>query len=80
MDGLQKLSTAYNGVVRQDVQTKTVKMQWIASLMAQEKRYAANYCAVNYLSELYDSNGIYTYVEGTFYISALSYTFASLFM
>lgn len=39
LDGLQKLSTAYNGVVRQDVQTKAVKMQWIGSLMVQEKRY-----------------------------------------
>ena len=53
LDGLQKLSTAYNGVLRQDVQTKAVKMQWIGSLMAQEKRYAANYIAAKNLSELY---------------------------
>ena len=63
LDGLQKLSTAYNGVIRQDAQTKAVKMQWIGSLMAQEKRYAANYCAAKDLSELYDSNDIYTYVR-----------------
>ena len=62
LDGLQNLSTAYNGVVRQDAQTKAVKMQWIGSLMTQEKRYTANYCAAKVLSELYDSNGIYTYV------------------
>lgn len=63
LDGLQKLSTAYNGVVRQDAQTKAVKMQWIGSLMAQEKRYTANYCATKVLSELYDSNGIYPLAE-----------------
>lgn len=71
LDGLQKLSTAYNGVVRQDVQTKAVKMQWIGSLMVQEKRYAANYCAAKDLSELYDSNGICTYVLNGLSISLL---------
>lgn len=71
LDGLQNLSTAYNGVVRQDVQTKAVKMQWIGSLMAQEKRYAANYIAVKDLSELYDSNGICTYVLKGLSISQL---------
>lgn len=71
LDGLQKLSTAYNGVVRQDVQTKAVKMQWIGSLMVQEKRYAANYCAAKDLSELYDSNGICTYVLKGLSISLL---------
>lgn len=71
LDGLQKLSTAYDGVLRQDVQTKAVKMQWIGSLMAQERRYAANYCAAKNLSELYDSNGICTYVLKGFSISQL---------
>ena len=71
LDGLQNLSTAYNGVVRQDVQTKAVKMQWIGSLMAQEKRYAANYSATKGLSELYDSNGICTYVLKGLSISQL---------
>lgn len=71
LDGLQKLSTAYDGVLRQDVHTKAVKMQWIGSLMAQERRYAANYCAAKNLSELYDSNGICTYVLKGFSISQL---------
>lgn len=71
LDGLQKLSTAYNGVVRQDVQTKAVKMQWIGTLMAQEKRYVANYSAAKDLSELYDSNGICTYVLKGLSISQL---------
>lgn len=71
LDGLQKLLTVYDGVLRQDVHTKAVKMQWIGSLMAQERRYAANYCAAKNLSELYDSNGICTYVLKGFSISQL---------
>ena len=71
LDGLQKLSTAYDGVLRQDVHTKAVKMQWIGSLMAQEKRYSTNYSAAKSLSELYDSNGICTYVLKGFSISQL---------
>lgn len=62
LDGLQKLAFAYNGVLRSDAQPKAVKMQWIGSMMAQEKRYNANYSAAKSLSELYDSNGICTYV------------------
>ena len=71
LDGLQKLSTAYNGVLRADVQTKAVKMQWIGSLMAQEKRYAANYCAAKDLSELHDCNDICIYVLKGLSISQL---------
>lgn len=71
LDGLQKLSTAYNGVLRADVQTKAVKMQWIGCLMAQEKRYAANYCAAKDLSELHDCNDICTYVLKGLSISQL---------
>ena len=71
LDGLQKLSTIYNDLLRQDAQTIAAKMQWIGCLMAQEKRYAANYCAAKSLSELYDSNGICTYVLKGLSISKL---------
>lgn len=62
LDGLQKLAAIFPDLLTMDASLKTTKIQWIGSVMAQERRYYANYLAAKDLAELYDGNGIETYV------------------
>lgn len=71
LDGLQKLSVVSPKLLQLDAAIKTIKMQWIGSLMVQEKRYHANYNAAKELSDFYDKNDICTYILKGFSISKL---------
>ena len=62
LDGLQKLSVVFPDFLMNDASLKAIKLQWIGSMMAQERRYNANFLAAKDLAELYDCNGIQTYV------------------
>lgn len=62
LDGLQKLADVFPDVLKNDASSKAIKLQWIGSMMAQEKKYLANHLAAKKLAELYDENGIRTYV------------------
>ena len=62
LDGLQNITAKFPNLLKQDVSLKSRKLQWIGNMMAQEKRYNANYLAAKDLSELYDAHDIWTYV------------------
>lgn len=62
LDGLQKLAAAFPDLLINDASLKAIKLQWIGNMMAQERRYNANFIAAKDLAELYDDNGIRTYV------------------
>lgn len=69
LDGLQKLSTLEADILQDEASVKVVKMQWIGSMMHQERGYRVNFAAAKELSELYDNHQIYTYVLKGFSIS-----------
>ncbi len=69
LDGLQKLSKAFPDLYQFDASAQAFKMRWIGSLMVQEKRYGANFHAAKELSDLYDRNGLCSYVLKGFSIS-----------
>ena len=71
LEGLQKLIDAFPNAIQSDDSTKAIKLQWIGSMMHQEKRYHANLQAAKELATLYDWNDILTYVLKGFTISQL---------
>ena len=62
LDGMQKIAAAFPDLLMNDASLKAMKLQWIGNMMAQERRYNANFIAAKDLAELYDDNGIRTYV------------------
>lgn len=71
LDGLQKLSAAFPNILQSDASSRAIKMQWIGNMMAQEKRYNANYVAAKGFATLYERNDICTYVLKGLSISQL---------
>lgn len=71
LDGLQKFSTISPDILQNSHSSRALKMQWIGNMMAQEKRYNANFLAAKDLATLYDRNDIRTYVLKGFSISQL---------
>lgn len=69
LDGLQKIAAWDSATLPDGDSAKMVKMQWIGSMMNQERGYRANFAAAKELSELYDNHQIYTYVLKGFSIS-----------
>lgn len=67
LDGLQRLSQAVGSV---DID-KGTKLQWIASTMRQEQSYNRQWQAAKGLAELYDREGVDTYVMKGFSLSRL---------
>ena len=70
MDGLQRMLDICPQRVEPGVD-KAVKMQWIGSMMAQERRYANGRAAATALAALYHGSGICTYVLKGLSISQL---------
>lgn len=62
LDGLQKIAAAFPDLLINDASLKAIKLQWIGNMLAQERRYNANFIAAKDLAELYDDNEIWTYV------------------
>lgn len=62
LDGLQKIAAAFPDLLINDASLKAMKLQWIGNMMAQERRYNANFIAAKDLAELYDDNEICTYI------------------
>lgn len=71
LDGLQKFSTISPDILQNNHSSRALKMQWIGNMMAQEKRYNANFLAAKDVATLYDRNDICTYVLKGYSISQL---------
>lgn len=70
LDGLQKLQRKQPHLASSPT-LQAVKLQWIGSLMAQEKHYQSNLMAAQELSALYADNEMLTYVLKGLSISQL---------
>ena len=71
MDGLQRLVAIFPNVLQTDVPTKAVKMQWVGSVVQQERKYETNLLSAKELATLYDRNQLLTYVLKGFTVSQL---------